>query len=433
MKPWFIREDNVIPFPKKDTGVVKLPNINAYPDFLAGVQDLQNHLKRGDISSDIHKKLYQDLIHRFMRTESFETPWFLREAPATDTNTTGTGGIPQTKQAIDFLAKQISQLSPDTNPRILDQISRAIELAQNKSGDDSLYKNVATKLSSIDDPDMKKYYKIVSKFMLGNGLTSQEITGIIKAINDNQCVNIAELKKPSNTLANILKYYTNSVETQKYYNDLLMFQPGQRIGPGEILFATHSKELIKGTKGDLTVVATGQEIEVKGGIEYGRFRDDDILPKPTYYNKASQFEKKYKGIVPLVTSGIGYSALIQGINKDPQKSNSIMIDVEEVINDLFPANPYTGEILKAIKSGDAKKANNLHGYANLDAYFKAKTKDGGMGILFVNAKEGTATTSYAENLSQLLQAFNLDVATAYPISTVPLNPFPKIGVAPKKK
>ena len=61
MKPWFIKENNVIPFPKKDTGVVKLPNVNAYPDFLSGVQDLQNHLKNGDISSDIHKKLYQDL------------------------------------------------------------------------------------------------------------------------------------------------------------------------------------------------------------------------------------------------------------------------------------------------------------------------------------------------------------------------------------
>lgn len=81
MKPWFIREDNVVPFPKKDKGVVRLPNVNTYPDFLTGVQDLQNHLKNGDISSDIHKKLYQDLIHRFMKVESFETPWFIREAP----------------------------------------------------------------------------------------------------------------------------------------------------------------------------------------------------------------------------------------------------------------------------------------------------------------------------------------------------------------
>jgi len=79
MKPWFIREDNVVAFPKKDKGVVRLPNVNAYPDFLTGVQDLQNHLKNGDISPDIHKKLYQDLIQRFMKVESFETPWFIRE------------------------------------------------------------------------------------------------------------------------------------------------------------------------------------------------------------------------------------------------------------------------------------------------------------------------------------------------------------------
>jgi len=83
MKPWFIREDNVVPFPKKDKGVVRLPNVNAYPDFLTGVQDLQNHLKNGDISPDIHKKLYQDLIQRFMKVESFETPWFIREDQTT--------------------------------------------------------------------------------------------------------------------------------------------------------------------------------------------------------------------------------------------------------------------------------------------------------------------------------------------------------------
>jgi hypothetical protein len=55
-----------------------------------------------------------------------------------------------------------------------------------------------------------------------------------------------------------------------------------------------------------------------------------------------------------------------------------------------------------------------------------------MGILFINVKGGTATTSYAENLESLLQAFDLKVDTAYPVTQVPLNPFPKISVAPKK-
>ena len=224
--------------------------------------------------------------------------------------------------------------------------------------------------------------------------------------------------------------YKDSIETQKYYNDLLMYQPASRIGPGEILFATHSKELVKGQKGDLTVMATNQEIEVKGGMFAGRFKDDDVLPAPAYYDKAKQFETKYKGIVRGVSSGINYAEIIKGMQNNKKQANSIYKDFQLILKDLFPNNPYQKQIVQAVKSGDAKKAQNLHGLANLSAYFSAKA--GGMGILFINVKGGTATTSYAESLEQLLQAFDVKVDTAYPISTVPLNPFPKIGVTAKK-
>ena len=209
-----------------------------------------------------------------------------------------------------------------------------------------------------------------------------------------------------------------------------MYQPASRIGPGEILFATHSKELIKGQKGDLTVMATGQEVEVKGGMFAGRFKDDDILPAAGYTDKSQQFERKYKGIVRAVPSGIGYAALIQGMQSNKQQANNINKDFQLILKDLFPNNPYQKQIVQAVKRGDAKKAQNLHGMANLAAYFGAKA--GGMGILFINVKGGTATTSYAENLEQLLQAFDLKVDTANPITQVTLNPFPKIGVTAKK-
>ena len=109
---------------------------------------------------------------------------------------------------------------------------------------------------------------------------------------------------------------------------------------------------------------------------------------------------------------------------------SIYKDFQIILKDLFPNNPYQKQIVQAVKNGDVKKANNLHGLANLSAYFSAKA--GGMGILFINVKGGTATTSYAENLNQLLDAFDLKVDTAYPITQVPLNPFPKIGVVAKQ-
>ena len=79
MKPWFEKESNVIPFPKPKAKVIQMPNVASYPDFLTGVKDLHNRKDKGEISQDAHDKLYTDLIHRFMKKESFETPWFLRE------------------------------------------------------------------------------------------------------------------------------------------------------------------------------------------------------------------------------------------------------------------------------------------------------------------------------------------------------------------
>ena len=415
MKPWFEKEADIIPFPKPEKKVIELPNVQSYPDFLTGVKDLHNRKDKGEISQQSHDRLYQDLIHRFMRKEDVETPWFM-ESP----------------EGIMSLTKQIQNLPPDTDPAILDKINDYIQLAQDKKADPeaNIYKRISRKVKGIEDSDMQKYYKIVSKFMIGNGLSGKQIDSIIDAINNNTCVQLEELKRSQNSLENILFMYKDSIETQKYYNDLLMYQPASRIGPGEILFATHSKELVKGQKGDLTVMATSQEIEVKGGMFAGRFKDDDILPAPGYTDKAKQFETKYKGIVRAVPSGIGYAALIQGMQADKKQANNIYKDFQLILKDLFPNNPYQKQIVQAVKSGDAKKAQNLHGMANLAAYFNAK--QGGMGILFINVKGGTATTSYAENLQQLLQAFDLKVDTAYPITQVPLNPFPKIGVTAKK-
>ena len=82
MKPWFekeIQEADIIKFPEPERKVIKMPSVSEYPDFISGVQDLQARLKQGQIGQDSYDKLYQDLIQRFMKKESFENPWFLRE------------------------------------------------------------------------------------------------------------------------------------------------------------------------------------------------------------------------------------------------------------------------------------------------------------------------------------------------------------------
>ena len=80
MKPWFVKEADIIKFPEPEKKVIELPNVQSYPDFLTGVKDLHNRKDKGEISQASHDKLYTDLIHRFMKKESFETPWFVKEA-----------------------------------------------------------------------------------------------------------------------------------------------------------------------------------------------------------------------------------------------------------------------------------------------------------------------------------------------------------------
>ena len=80
MKPWFEREAKIIKFPEPEKKVVQMPNVASYPDFMTGVSDLKARMGNGEISQASHDKLYTDLIHRFMKKESFETPWFLRES-----------------------------------------------------------------------------------------------------------------------------------------------------------------------------------------------------------------------------------------------------------------------------------------------------------------------------------------------------------------
>jgi len=83
MKPWFEKElieADIIDFPTPKAKVIRMPNVQSYPDFITGVSDLQAKQKDGTLSQETYDKLYTDLIHRFMKKESFETPWFIREA-----------------------------------------------------------------------------------------------------------------------------------------------------------------------------------------------------------------------------------------------------------------------------------------------------------------------------------------------------------------
>ena len=113
MKPWFLKEGEVIDFPKKDDKVIKLPTIDHYDSFFDGVRDLQAKLEQGDITKTIYDKLYQDLIHRFAKKESME-PWFLREDA-------------QLNEGVFDIIKKIANLVKINGPIILQKITDFIK------------------------------------------------------------------------------------------------------------------------------------------------------------------------------------------------------------------------------------------------------------------------------------------------------------------
>ena len=128
MKPWFEREAKIIKFPAPEKKVVQMPNVASYPDFITGVSDLKARMGKGEISQDSHDKLYTDLIHRFMKKESFETPWFIRED--------ATAQIDQTIDQLVNMAKDDPKIQNYVNKvfnKVIDYGKKTLGLAQEMS------------------------------------------------------------------------------------------------------------------------------------------------------------------------------------------------------------------------------------------------------------------------------------------------------------
>jgi len=424
MKPWFekeIVEGDVIKFPEPKEKVIQMPNIASYPDFLTGVKDLQNRLSDGQISQESHDRLYAELIQRFMKKESFENPWFLREAEPQD---------------IQSLAKQVSNLPADVSDRIIDRISSALELAQQKDkkgGQQTMFKKTALALKGTGDSDLLKYYKEVARYMLGNGLTSKEITTIITKISEDKCVIMSELKKPQNVLSNIIPTSTMSLETKKYYRSLFGASE-YGVGPGELLFATHSPSLAKEGKGDLKVIGdnTTREIEVKAKRKKAaRFVDRSTFPTGDYMAMANNFIKKYKKIIPMAGDGASFNHIRNGIaSMNPKQVEQVKTDVTAMVSSIFNNKKHTTKIINNL-FGSAYDESKLKAYwatACIERYFNAK--EGGMGILFCRLQADEIQTNYAADYKSFASFAKVNqVGTVYIVSSNTSYPFPQTDIS----
>jgi hypothetical protein len=424
IQPWFqreVEEAEIIKFPEPENKVLDMPSVASYPDFMTGVADLKARRHKGDISQASHDKLYTDLIHRFMKKESFETPWFLREAEPQD---------------IQSLAKQVSNLPTDVSDRIIDRITSALELAQQKDkkgGQQTMFKKTAVALKGTGDSDLQKYYKEVARYMLGNGLTSNEITTIIKEISNDTCVRMEELKKPQNVLSRIIPTSKMSIETSKYYRSLFGASE-YGVGPGELLFATHSPSLSKEGKGDLKVIGddTTREIEVKAKRKKpARFVDRSTFPTGDYMTMANNFIKKYKKAIPMSAAGASFTHIRNGIqNMDPKQVEQVKSDVTAMVSSIFNSKKHTNAIINNL-FGSAFDESKLKAYwatACIQRYFNAK--EGGMGILFCRLQADDVQTNYAADYKSFASFAKVnEVQTVYLVSSNPSYLFPQTDIA----
>ena len=259
MKPWFVKEADIIKFPTPKAKVVELPNVQSYPDFLTGVKDLHNRKDKGEISQDSHDKLYQDLIHRFMKKESFENPWFLREL-APD----------QMKANVQSTIANLN-IKDDESLKILKQLYTVL----NRTGLQGRVKTVFGK-----DDDVAKYQAIMDvvsdQFLKSAEKDPVEAKQFLDQYEKNpNAVNVKGLLSNAGKVVPIEALFTTPF-AKRFGKRLSLIQGSGfkqgNVGPGEIALAVLSNQIKlsagEETGGDIEI--GGKGYEVKGGGTSGK-------------------------------------------------------------------------------------------------------------------------------------------------------------------
>ena len=244
MKPWFEKEAKIIPFPKKpERQVIKMPSVSEYPDFITGVLDLQARRDKGQISKDSYNRLYQDLIHRFMKKESFEKPWFLREAPTTE--------------LLQMIKDKLND--PSLDDKVLQKVLMALEGGGLKQRVQGVLEN---------DPDAKKVLASVTEQIFSAKPTTEDIEAFITAY-PKGLVNIQALLEPGKKeWSQIFVGYQPDNHMGRVVERLYKLK-NQGIGPAEVCLSVLSPKIFhSGSRpgaGDIFIDGAGH-FEIKASV-----------------------------------------------------------------------------------------------------------------------------------------------------------------------
>lgn len=392
MKPWFIREGDVIKFPDPSAKkIVRLPTIDHYTSFIDGVTDLQAQLDDGRISRKIYDKLYTDLIHRFSKKEGMD-PWFLKEYDIKD------------KRGIMSIIQQRLQ-----DPNIDNETIQKVLMALEGGGLTTRLQNVMSK-----DPDAKKILEKATETVLQSKGTPAEVDAFIKQY-PKGIVNIQTLISPGKKSWSevFIGYETNNF-TARVINNFYGLK-NQGIGPGEVCLSVMSPQIFhSGSKpgaGDIYIEGAGH-YEIKGELaKAGRLYD----------TRKAQVDmntiQKVRTQLKLTKPRVNLNDLIAAKPNQAQVT-SLITSILRYVNPT-----QVGNFVKNIMSGNEAEAKIEHtklAYQNYQA-MTAKGKDTFVGIIFMSRRgEWTNTIT---NLDELVQ--NLAVGTIYVMSPDQADFFPQ--------
>ena len=379
-----------MPFPNKDTTVLKLPNVGQYPDFLTGVSDLQARVKQGTLSDEMYKKLYTELLHRFMRRESAETPWFMAEAP-------NTGGI------MSIIQQRLKD--PNLDPEILQKVLMALEGG-------GLTKRLQNALQN--DPDARKILEKTTETIMNAKGNTQEIDAFMKQYPKGLVNTQALLSPGKKSWADIFVGYQSDNFIGRVARNLYGLK-NQGIGPGEICLSLLSPTIFhSGSKpgaGDIFIEGSGH-YEIKGELaKAGRLYD--TRKSNVDMNTIETVRKQFK----IAKTRVNIKDLIAAKANQQQ----LVALITSIMRYVKPTS--VGGFVKSVLSGNEQQAKIEHtklAYQNYRS-MTAQGKDAFVGIIFMSLNgEWTNTIT---NMDELVQ--NLAVGTVYLMSPDQADFFPQ--------
>ena len=389
MKPWFAKEADIIKFPEPEKKVVELPNVQSYPDFLTGVKDLHNRKDKGEISQASHDKLYQDLIHRFMKKESFETPWFIREAPNDAT------GI------MSLIQKRLND--PNIDSETLEKVLFALEGG-------GLTKRLQNVLEN--DPDAKRILEKVTETILGAKGSTKEIDAFINQYPKGMVNTDALTSSGAKSWSDIFVGYDGNNFMSRVVDRLYSLK-NQGIGPGEVCLSVLSPQIYhSGSRpgaGDIFIEGKGH-YEIKASVaKPGRLFDG--RKAKVDMNTIQNIRDQLKIEKPRVNI------------KDLMAAKPNQQQVTSLANAIFRHVDNVAGFVNAVMKNDEPQAKIEHTKLAFTNYqnMTRKGEDTFVGIIFMSG--GKKWSNVVSNVDELVQ--NLAVGTIYVASPDQADLFPQ--------